>query len=515
MTDIQINLNGDAKTVPAGTCLADLLPDQPAGTSVAVLRPGNVSREQTAHLRFVTTSGDIVVELVPGVVLPVPTGDLADVNLRVHWEDKYAAAFGPFRADFIPDHQPYRYDRGDVCLGCGGYDSETSYLVFSRLQHMADHGAAAGGAVIGTVISGRGIMNRWRNGDRITRIEHVFSSTDSTNAVVTTDLSLPVEDGMQIFSELLVRAEGYHEDHTAIDTACTASVEHMLFCLRNHAYAVDRMASTYIRDHAEGRLTVPQERQKPRREGTVTVRTSGKSSGAMYIYTMDVPSNPHHTRTGTITRGLELARFAGPGATLSIRPEPEQLDLRGLPLKEAVARAKARGLRVLADNRDVETRVVIDQTPATTLEILKEGKVAFTTVATNAVIDITLDYAHAPKTVDLFRRVTGLKIYAIGQMPFFYNIDDEMYLFKPEFSSSVNIIPENVPTMPVPPHALAITNDARKARGMTGVRTVVNEEYGPTGEPFEGTNVIGRIVDVDKLPLIKEGATVFIREVEP
>lgn len=515
MTDIQIHLNGDAKTVPAGTCLADLLPDQPAGTSVAVLRPGNISREQTSHLRFETTSGDIIVELAPGVVLPVPTGDLTGVNLRVHWEDKYAAAFGPFRADFIPDHQPYRYDRGVVCLGCGGYDAETSYLVFSRLQHVADHGAAAGGAVLGTVVSGRGIMNRWRNGDRITRIEQVFSSTDSTNAMVTTDLSLPVEDGMQIISELLVRAEGYHEDHTAIDTACTASVEHMLFCLRNHTYAIDQAASTYIRDHTEGKLPVSQERQKPRREGTVTVRTAGKSSGAMYIYTMDVPSNSHHTRTGTITRGLELARFAGPGATLSIRPEPEQLDLRGLPLKEAVARAKARGLRVLADNRDPDTRVVIDQTPATTLEVLKEGKVAFTTVATHEVIDITLDYAHAPRTVDLFRRVTGLKIYAIGQMPFFYNIDDEMYLFKPAFSSDVNIIPENVPVAPVPPYALALTNDARRARGMTGVRTVVNEEYGPTGEPFEGTNVIGTIIDIDKLPHLKEGTTVFIREVAP
>ena len=518
---MQIFLNGEAKDVPQGTTLSTLLPSHPAGCGVAILRPGVTASgdvetpRDTSHLRFTTTAGEIVVELLPGVVLPVPTGDVSNANLRVHWEDKYAVAFGPFRADFIPDHQSYRYDRGVLCLGCGGYDSGTSYLMFSRLQHMGDHGAASGGAVLGTVISGLGIMNRWRNGDRITKIEHVFTSVDKTNAVVTTDLSLEVEDGMQIFSEILINAEGYKEDHSAIDTSCTKSVEHLLFALRNSEYLIDRTASTYIRDHTEGKLAVPMELQKPRREGTVTVRTSGKSSGAIYIYTKDVPSNQHHTRTGTVVRGIELARFANVGTKLSVKVVPEQLDLRGLPLGEAVARAKARGLRVLADNRDVDGRVVIDQNPATTLEVLKEGKVALSTVALEDVIDITLDYEHAPRTVDLFRRVTGLKIYAIGSMPFFYNIDDEMYLFKPKFASNVNIIPENVPKQPVPPYSLAVTNDARKARGMTGVRSVANEEYGPTGEPFEGTNVIGTVLDIDKLPLIKDGSTVFIREVKP
>ena len=467
---MQIFLNGEAKDVPQGTTLSTLLPSHPAGCGVAILRPGVTASgdvetpRDTSHLRFTTTAGDIVVELLPGVVLPVPTGDVSNANLRVHWEDKYAVAFGPFRADFIPDHQSYRYDRGVLCLGCGGYDSGTSYLMFSRLQHMGDHGAASGGAILGTVISGLGIMNRWRNGDRITKIEHVFTSVDKTNAVVTTDLSLEVEDGMQIFSEILINAEGYKEDHSAIDTSCTKSVEHLLFALRNSEYLIDRTASTYIRDHTEGKLAVPMELQKPRREGTVTVRTSGKSSGAIYIYTKDIPSNQHHTRTGTVVRGIELARFANVGTKLSVKVVPEQLDLRGLPLGEAVARAKARGLRVLADNRDVDGRVVIDQNPATTL---------------------------------------------------FYNIDDEMYLFKPKFASNVNIIPENVPKQPVPPYSLAVTNDARKARGMTGVRSVANEEYGPTGEPFEGTNVIGTVLDIDKLPLIKDGSTVFIREVKP
>lgn len=516
---LKLFLNGIAVTAKEGTKLSDILPDQPKGTSVAVIRKSESAKKskkvssETVSLRFTTTAGEIVVELLPGVPLPVPTGDLADANLRTHWEDKYAAAFGPFPADFIPDHNSYRYDRGIVSLGCGGYDPHTSYLVFSRLQHVSDHGAAAGGGIIGKVVSGLGIMNRWRNGDKITKIEQVFSSTDVSNAEVTADLSLPLKDGMQIFSEIVIGSEGYTEDSAAINTAAADSVEHMLFCLRDKQFIIDQSASTYIRDHEEGKLYVPQELQKPRREGTVTVRTGGKGSGALYIYTQDVSSNAHHTRVGTVLKGIELAKFAKKGAKLSVKTFPKQLDLRGLPLGEAVAKAKERGLKVLADNRDVDGRVVISQEPGTTLEVLQTGKVALRTVALEDVISITLDHKNAPLTIDAFRRETGLKIYAIGAMPFFFDVEEEMYLFKPEFASSVALIPENTPKDSVPPFVLAITNDSRKARGMVGVRTTVNDEYGPTGEPFGGTNIIGTIVDAEKLKNLKEGATVYIREV--
>ncbi|HJK00692.1 MAG TPA: methanogenesis marker 3 protein [Methanocorpusculum sp.] len=521
MTNIQIFLNGKKKDLPKGTKLENILPDYKTGCGIAIIRPRASSQGDknqaydTSQLRFVTTAGDIVVELLPGVNLPIPIGKVSHMNLRVHWEDKYAVAFGPFSTNFIPDYQSYRYDRGVLFLGCGGYDSQNSYIMFSRLQHIGDHGATTGGAILGTVISGRNILDRWTNGDYITSIEQIFSAIDTTNAIVTTDLSLTIEDGMQIFSEICIDAEGYKEDHTSIDISCTKSVEHLLFVLRNAEYKIDRTGSTYIRDHSEGRLAVPMELQKPRREGTVTVRTSGKSSGAVYIYTKDVPSNQHHTHTGTVIQGIELAKFADIGTKLSVKIVPEQLDLRGLPLNDAVTRAKSRGLRVLADNRNVNERVVIDQKPATTLEILKEGKVALFTVSLEDVIDITLDYEQAPRTIDLFRRATGLKKYSIGKMPFFYNIDNEMYLFKPKFAPNINIIPENIPQQPVPPYTLAITNDARKARGITGVRNNINEEYGPTGEPFDGTNVIGKVLDIEKLHLIKDGSTVFIREVKP
>ncbi|MBR5450964.1 MAG: methanogenesis marker 3 protein, partial [Methanocorpusculum sp.] len=257
-----------------------------------------------------------------------------------------------------------------------------------------------------------------------------------------------------------------------------------------------------------------QELQKPRREGVVTARTAGKGSGAIYIYTSDVQSNKSHTRVGNVTNGIELAKFAEPKQKLAVEVIPPLLDLRGLLLKEAVAEAKARGLRVMADNRDVEGRIVIDQKPPYTLEVLKEGKVSLYTVALDDIIDIRLDYKKAPLTVDLYRRVTGLKRYPVGTMPFLFNVDDEMYLFKPDFAKGVNIIPENCPKEAPPTDALALTNDSRPAQGMAGVRVVKNDEFGPTGEPFSGTNIIGTVLDMEKLEKMKEGSLVYIREVK-
>ena len=49
---------------------------------------------------------------------------------------------------------------------------------------------------------------------------------------------------------------------------------------------------------------------------------------------------------------------------------------------------------------------------------------------------------------------------------------------------------------------------------MVGVRVVKNDEFGPTGEPFGGTNIIGTVLDMDKLEKMKEGNIVYIREVK-
>jgi UPF0288 family protein (methanogenesis marker protein 3) len=78
----------------------------------------------------------------------------------------------------------------------------------------------------------------------------------------------------------------------------------------------------------------------------------------------------------------------------------------------------------------------------------------------------------------------------------------------------MKINPENTPKEEAPAAALAITNDSRKGAGLVGVRLSANKEFGPTSEPFEGTNIIGHVIDTEKLKKVREREIVYIREVK-
>ncbi|KUL00650.1 MAG: hypothetical protein XE11_2388, partial [Methanomicrobiales archaeon 53_19] len=105
------------------------------------------------------------------------------------------------------------------------------------------------------------------------------------------------------------------------------------------------------------------------------------------------------------------------------------------------------------------------------------------------------------------------KRYSIGMLPFFFNFDD-VWLFEPEIPEKINIIPENTPVGSVPKSSLGMTNASRRGGGLVGVRESENAEFGPTAEPFEGTNIIGIMHDLEKLQKLKEGETIYIREVK-
>lgn len=508
---MEIHLDGQRVEAPAGSRLGDLLPGRDFRCSVAVIRPAlEEDTAESQEVRFVTTAGDIVVEMVdPAVAARLFSPGLSE-RLRLHWQDRYAAAFGPFESGIRPARRPGRYERGDVILGCGGYDPAQSYLIFARMRHTADYGAPEDGGVIGRVVTGRGLLDRLGEGDRVTGLERIFRRADRSHAIITRDAELPLEDGMQIVSYVEAEVQGTGED--GLDTRTARSVEHFLLSLQGGRFRVGQSSSTYIADAHLVPTRVPMEFSGPRLEGTITVRTAGKSSGAVYIYTQGVSASPAHTVVGRVIHGLELVRFAGEGDILAIRATPEQFDLVGLSLAEASEVAARRGIALTADESEGE-RMVVSQTPATTLEVLAAGAVQVATESSGNVVSITLDEEAAPRSVTIFREVTGLKHHAVGKMPLVFVFED-VFLFKPKIAKGVGIIPENTPTGEVPAYTLAMTNDSRRGAGMVGIRTTPNAEFGPTSEPLTGTNVIGKVLDAGNLDTMREGATVYIREVK-
>lgn len=509
---IAIHLDGRKMELPGGSTLSSVLAGHPPDCAVGIIRPATQEQMQTANLAIATTAGEITVEVAGPEGSSVFSAPDITGRLTLHWADRYAAAFGPFPSSIRPSRKPRVYERGDVILGCGGYDPARSYLILAKTRHAADHGADETGGVIGRVVSGKGVLDRFATGDRITGIEPVISWADTSRSFTTKDPGLVLEDGMQIVTRLEIVAQGYSRER--IDTAAAAGVEHMLLTLQDGRFSVGRAASTHIFDtRRAGTGLLNREVRRPRREGAVTVRISGKSAGGIAIYRVDVPASMEHTMAGQVVHGIELVKLAQENDLLAVSVTPQRIDLLGRPLAEAQATAAAAGIALKTD-REGETRIVISQEPGNTLDVLNEKAVTVTTAPVEKVIDIVLDDRAAPMSCEVFRKYTGLDEHDCGMMPVFFKFDD-VVLFKPAIEPGTKITPENPPVDEAPAAALAITNDSRKGTGLVGVRMSANREFGPTSEPFEGTNIIGRVIDTQKLKKVKEREMVYIREVRP
>jgi putative methanogenesis marker protein 3 len=507
---ITIHLDGERVDITEGSTLGSVLLHHPAGLSVGIIRPSTQEQAKTGNLTLTTTAGEVAIEIYGKNADFLESPDIVQ-KLTLHWGDRYAAAFGPFPSSIHPSRKPHLYERGDVILGCGGYEPARSYLIFSKTRHSADHGADESGGVFGKVISGRAVLDRWTTGDRITRIEPVVSWADTSRSFTTTDMSLIIEEGMQITTHVNVIAQGYSKER--ISTEASGSVEHMLLALQSGKFTVTRATSTHILDsRLAGTSDIGTEFRHPRREGTVTVRTSGQLEGSIYIYRDDVPSSLVHNVAGQVVHGIELVKLAQEHDVLAISVLPQRIDLLGLSLARAKEISTERGILMNVDSEAGE-RIIVSQEPGNTLDVLKEGTVSVTTAPLEKVIDIELDDENAPISCDIFRRITGLKEHDAGMIPVFFKFDD-VVLFKSPIPPDIKINPENIPKDEAPAAALAITNDSRKGAGLVGVRLSANKEFGPTSEPFEGTNIIGHVIDTEKLKNVKEREKTYIREVK-
>lgn len=513
---MKIHLDGEIREIKEGVRLRDLLPDLRKEFSVAIIKPEGTHEKETASVRLLTTAGEIVVELNENAENFI--GNAGFINLfsdpgevhPVRWSDRYGVSAGNFSSEITPDKKHHRYAHNDVILGCAGYDPKKSFLILSKIPHFADHGSDISGGVIGKVVSGKAIVEKLTVNDKILDAERIISRVDRSSSFTTSDMDLKLEDGMEIITKIIIRASGYSENE--IDITSAKSVEHLLLTYSGGIFTNNLGAGTFIRDERMKKSIVPFELKKPRLEGSVTVRTSGKQKGSIYIYRKSVASSPSHTHVGEVEHGIEIAKLAAKDEMFSVKIIPDQIDLRGMSLTEAKETALKYGISFNADSEEKD-RIVTGQNPATTLEILKEKTVEVKTVPLSSVLKIRLSDEEAPNTCEIFREVTGLKWYRIGKLPVTLNFE-EVYLFSPKIPKTTKINIENNPSGEVPAYTLAMTNDSRKNSGLVGVRTAPSSDFGPTSEPFNATNIIGNLIDTDKLKSIEEGSLIYIMEVE-
>jgi putative methanogenesis marker protein 3 len=461
-------------------------------------------REVATEFRVLTSKGELKIELTGDVLKPAwleSYGSLAGMKAR--WVTGQAIAFGPIATAVPAGRCEAEHSRWEVSFGTGGYDAKSSFMIISKSDHSSDYGVKGGGA-FGRVVAGRNVLAALTGDDVITGIEPVITLEKFANKRVTADTSMPAEDGMEIYTraeiELLPKAGN--------------GAEHFYAAVKHGSFKVDFAASSFISTNAMLGEPCPYEVLAARGEGAVSVRTSGKGRGRIYISKADMTSNIYHSIVGHVTRGLELVRMAAPGQRIAITTVPARLSMLGYGFDEAGRLLDAASITYEKTGYQGEDAVIVDQAPRTTMEIVSSGHVRLTGVPRSNLIEIELYDAAAPNTSEYFRKTSGLKEHRVGALPVYFKYEETM-LFKGKPVAVGDLIPENKPAegSAVKAGEIGVTNTASRHEGLVGIRFGDNDKFGPTGEKYEATNIAGRIVNIDKLKGVKEKDMVYFIEV--
>lgn len=500
---VEIELDNKPAIVPDNSTLADVVENAEfpyRGTTIAIIKGVAESREATAEYLISTTKGDIGIELSAYQdVWQNAQPEIADSGIR--WVGREALAFGPFKTAIIPSHRDREYTRWDVLLGTGGYDSDHTYMVLSKQMHTAVHGAPADGGVIGRVVSGRGIVDSLTTGDSITGITPIERWETVVNKIVTTDLSTKIEPGMRIFTHSAIELSSdtpYGAEHFL----AAAEDNKLIFSTISHSFA-----STELLQGEECIF----EKKEPRMAGMVTVRVNGAGMGRVYISKLDKTSSPSHSVVGMVARGMELIQLIGDDQEIALDIDPVRIVLLGKTLKAAEEELSTRGINMRRDGEVEDVDMVVQQTPETTIQIVGAGAVTVRGVSDKNLIKIELYDDIAPVTIGFFRHALGLLKSPVGALPVFAAYEGTRLFNVPEVNKE--IMPENMPSDKVSAGEIGVTNQAAKYAQMIGVKLTDDTRYGPSGEKFAYTNVIGRVVDLEKLDEIGEGDVVYVTEV--
>lgn len=509
MADISVQINEKKVKLPNGLTIADALAaagyEHRQNTVIGIVAGREETRKEVAtEFRVLTTKGELKIELTDDAVKHVwleSYGRLVGTGAR--WNTGQAIAFGPVASGIQAGKGEREYSRWDVSLGTGGYDAKNTFLIISKAGHSSDYGARGGG-VLGRVVSGRSVLASLGNGDLIKGIEPVIKLESFANKLVTTDLSTKLDDGMEVYTQARVEMLSKAKD----------GAEHFYAAIKKGTFRVDFAASSFVStDTMLGELC-PYENLAARSEGSLSVRTSGKGRGRIYISKQDMTSNVYHSIVGRVTSGIELVRMASPGQLIDMVTVPIRLSMLGYGFDEAGRIMDANSIEYQKAGYQGEDAVIVDQSPRTTMEIVSSGKVVLTGVPRSNLIEIELYDSAAPNTSDYFRKASGLKEHRVGVLPVYFKYEETM-LFKGRPVAVGNLTPENKPAdgTTIKAGAIGLTNMASKHEGIIGVRFGDNDKFGPTGEKYVSTNIAGRIVNLEKLKKLKEKDMVYFIEV--
>lgn len=467
----------------------------------------------SAPSRFVltTSGGEIVLELLEKKRLADLTLGLGKAELSIQYEDVNKLSLGNFRVEGTPVYGERQLEEGDVFLDMAGMDRDATCLIFSKRRHRSSYSAVLGGK-IGRVVAGQSVLKTLTIKDKVTAFGP-WTGPSEDRAIAFKKISnlgtMITKEGTMVCSTITARLlDGTPE-----------TADMLMHSLRDGTMRIDGASGTFVSTNALVGLRVRESNSMPRVRGAISVRNDGNGQGRMYFFKRPRLEATSHTMVGRVVSGAALLDLAEEGDLVSIMLEPRRISVVGMSQADAEEKLFARRIRQVRKGCVDDDAIVVRQSPRYTMEITRTGSVETLGLRSDRLVRMRLFQKEAPESVRYLLAATSLSLDPIGSLSVLYRYTSTVgaILMRGDVGRTVrhSIPPENTPSL-VRRGDVGITNSIKGRMGSIGVRIDASEDYGPTCESLEGTNIVGKIKE-DSLRLLvaaKEGEVVFIQGVE-
>lgn len=505
---MRIIVNGRPVEAPEGAVVGDVIAGEPYrhGTMLAVIRPMDKVRKGTDEFKFTTTRGAFVLKLNGSIEANAWKEVFsATAGKSVRWATSKVIAVGSFPTSLTSTKGRAKYSRHEAFLSLGGFDSNTTYVMFARNDHEGEYGLAGG--VIGHVTRGRHVITALKEADKILDVTPVVLEMSSKDAFATADLTTKLEDGMSVETYVKVK----------LDHRSPISCEHFLVTITGGTLKLTERTAAYTASSTNMDVSLIAEANDIRLPDMVTVRHTGAGTGRVYIYKLRRQVNPSHNTAGMLIAGEQLIHLVPDHSEVTIISDPVRIMTIGMTQAQAGSFLDSLGLKQKRTGDGADDAMVVEQEPEFTMDARASAEVETFGIGAEKIRDVSFADDVAPTTSRYIRKMAGLDHKPVGTLKVHFTFEGmPLVTFEGNATVASSLVPENGFTIEkgVARGEIGVTNMARPNRGLIGIRLEPSNEFGPTGEEDHGTNMSGIVVsDLGALMSgLKDGDIVYIRE---
>jgi len=505
-----VRVNSEEIEIPEGSTIRDAIETAKApymdGCVLGVVKGREEIERHVNKYKIKTTKGSIIIELLedsaPDLVKTWKNMYKEFRAHRIRWTTSNEVSIGPVKSKLTPTRDEHQYGKWDVIISLSGFTADATHVIFSKSKHKAVYGSPKENrGIFARVIGGKRTLYHITDDDLIKEVKPVIERSSTVKSATITDLDTGLTEGNEIFTYVLVKTEFKSPD----------SAEHFFALSQTGKIQISYDSNSFAGFYRLQGLQKRDEFIDQRKRGTVTLRNSGKGVGRVYIYREDRVSTPSHTVIGHVEKGMQLLDIASTGDYITFKSDPERIMALSMTQGEAEKYLSSKGVKQIREGLKDDDAIIVGQEPGFTMDIIKKRKVKTLGINKDEIIYIDIDDM-ASRSSWYLQKLTGLVDSPIGSLKVHFAFPGmNVMMFEGRSKDARGLIPENIPSKCVTAGQIGITNMSRRHVGMIGVRFEDNDEFGPTGEPFGGTNIVGRVVKgLENLEKFKEGDTVYV-----